>query len=386
VPLYVWAITRPVLLLAAMRAVTPDGALDAASDVGLYARYADAILAGARAYVDVPIEYPPGSLPLIVGPGIAGSGLAYLVAFLVLCALLDLGGLLAVRRLAHRWGGELGIWVWVVGPALLGPISYLRLDLLPVVAVLWAVERAAAERWGASGAWLAFGAVAKLYPAALAVPAIVAAPRRLRVIAGLGIICGLGLLTSLQVLPAMLQTVLGYHLQRGLQVESTWASALLVADLVGLTDVEVEFAFGAHQVAGPAIGAVGGLARIAVVGSVALGALVAARRKEEGARGMARALGATTLLLLVAASVLSVQYLLWAVGAMAAVACLPRVATPRQLGLLAAAVALTALEYPRYYDALTLEGAAGVVIVALRNAALVWLAASVTRRALHRPD
>ncbi len=68
---------------------------------------------------------------------------------------------------------------------------------------------------------------------------------------------------------AMLRAVVGYHLDRGLQIESLWATPLLVAARLG-ADITTAYTFRAHHVVGGA-GAVA--EQLATAG--ALAALVA---------------------------------------------------------------------------------------------------------------
>src|SRR6266508_2469029 len=121
---------------------------------------------GRTPYVGVPIEYPPGLLPFILFPAwmLQALHIPFLPSFVFLMMLADALGFIGVYRLATRWGSMLGPWLWVIGLPLLGPMVLLRLDLVPAVATIWCLQRAAAGRWTSAGAFLGFGIIAKIYP------------------------------------------------------------------------------------------------------------------------------------------------------------------------------------------------------------------------------
>lgn len=348
--------------------------------------HAEALRGPSRAYADVAVEYPPGLLPAILLP--ATSPWSYRTSLVSLMVLVDAAGLAGLLRLRDRWGtaapGLQGTWLWVIGVPLLGPVSLARLDLVPAVCTIWAVERAAAGRMSSGGLWLGLGAAVKLYPAGLVLPAALAnRSPRLLVAAALAFACTL--VPYVDVLPTVVQQVLGYHLERGLQLESTWASLLLVAQQVGLLEAPVTFAFGAYALIGPAANALDRSATVASLAVVAascwLGVRIGAGRESAPGPAIVRVSFPTLLALLVTAGVLSPQYLLWALALGAAAVILdPAFAVPAAL-LLPAAV-LTQAVYPFFYDPLTLGEPHAVALLAARNAVLVVAAGAAAAVAL----
>src|SRR6266545_1165026 len=122
-------------------------------------------------YRDVAIEYPPGSVPFTLVPGlVVGTGASYRLAFVVEMILVDALGLYAAWRLARA--GDRGRrripLAYTLGMLAVGPLLLLRFDLVPAVCVLLAVALAAEGRAGPSAAALGYGAAAKLFPAVLA--------------------------------------------------------------------------------------------------------------------------------------------------------------------------------------------------------------------------
>lgn len=389
-----WVATRAVLAVGALSPWygTGTGPIRPWSDVELYADYATRIADGALPYAEVAIEYPAGVLPLLLGPQALSvlPGVDHLAGFVACALLLDLAGLIALRRLAGRTGQagpELGVWAWIIGVALLGPLVLLRLDLLPVVAVLWAAERAAAGRWVWTGGLLVVGAAAKLWPAGLLPAAAVAAPRWRRVALGVLAVGGALLVAVSPVIVAMLDASVLRNLGRGLQVESLWGSLLLAADVLGLAAADVHFADGADVVSGPVADLLVWPARAVPVAVLVLGAWLARRRTgRPPAAQYAHAAEATTLVLVAGASVLSAQFVLWAVGAVAAVACWSdRTAVRRRLVVVGTAGLLTTVEFPWLYASVTAVETSGVALVVVRNLLLVVAAVAATRDAHRSP-
>lgn len=389
-PVIAWALTRSVLAVVALSAWFGEGTgiIRPVSDVELYAGYARQIMDGAVPYADVAIEYPVGALPLVIAPEVLAAlpGLGYVAGFVLVALLLDLAGLVALRRLAaHTGGSSVGVWTWVIGGALLGPVVLLRLDLLPVVAVLWAAERAAAGRWAATGGLLALGGAAKLWPAGLLPAAAVSTPRWRRVLVGAAVVAGTLAAATIGVLGEMLDASVLRNLGRGLQIETLWGSLLLGADVLGLADTSVSFADGANQVTGGAATVLVWLARATPVVVVGIGAWLASPRRpnapDDPTVRYVTAAEAATLVLLAGAAVLSVQFVLWGLGAVAAAACLPE--RSWRPVLVAAACLLTTIEFPWLYEGLTAPQPEPLVVgvVLGRNLLLVAAAVSAVRAA-----
>jgi hypothetical protein len=357
------------------------------ADVSIYAGWADEIVERNRLpYRDVPIEYPPGSLPFIVAPAVAEAvtGVPYRVWFAGAMVSLDLLGLLALLRVAARGGSQLGPWLWVVGLALLGPVVWARLDLVPAVATLWAIERIAAGAWNTGAALLAFGALAKVYPGFLIFPTAVAAPRRMAFLSVGAAVLVVGLAPFAALLPELSTSVAGYHLQRGVQLESTWGSGLLLANLAG-TPATVAKRFGAWEVLGASSSTLSVVSTVLVIGVLAVSMWLVAHRR--GDVPLLTDVWFTTLaLLLVAGRVLSPQFIVWLV-AVGAGAVAMRGSSLRAPVLLLLPIALvTHLVYPITYDGLVAAEPESVLLLASRNALLVAAAGWALLRVARAPS
>lgn len=321
---------------------------------------------GRTPYGEVRIEYPPGSLPFMVLPLVGAEDHAYRPRFIALMLVVDAVGLAGLMVIARRGGSWLGPWMWTLLVPLLGPIAYVRIDLVPAVATVWALERAHAGGWFGVGGWLGFGAAAKVYPALL-LPLVVARRWRWRTVIGAATVLVVCVIPFVGSLPGLWRSVVGYHSQRGLQIESTWGALLLAVSHLG-HPVQVVLDHGAFDVRGTGASALRAVSLALSVGGVATGAWVARKRVDPGSTAALAAVMFGTLAVVVAAgTVFSPQYMLWlsALGAVAASVAGRTLALP--LALLVVANGLTQLVYPFHYAGLLENHAAPVATVLVRN-------------------
>jgi len=345
-------------------------------DPTLYENWATQVYReGRTAYGEVKIEYPPGSLPFMILPMVKAAGHAYLPRFIAVMLAVDvvgMAGLVVIARRARSWWGP---WAWALLIPMLGPIAYTRLDLVPAVAIIWALERAQARGWFGAGAWLGFGAVAKIYPGLL-VPLLLAARWRWRwrILVGAVAAAAVCLLPVAGSLPGLWGSVVGYHTQRGLQIESTWGIALLATGHLGHA-VHAVLDHGSWNTAGAGEPALKSLSVVASLGALASGIWLAAKRVDNHSMaGVAVAMFGTLALVLGVGTVFSPQFmiLLSALGAVSASVAGRAVRIP--LVLLGAANVLSQVVYPFHYDGLLANHALPVAAVALRNALVLSIA------------
>ncbi len=292
-------------------------------DVSIYEGWARAIVDDrARPYAEIPIEYPPGMVPFVALPRLgANEGDPYRDRFIVMMLVVDAAAFAGLALTALRLGSVAGLWAWVSATLLLGPTIYLRLDLVPAAATVWAIERAAARAWGTSGAALAFGALSKLYPLLLLPAALVASPKRLRTALGFVAAAALFWLPHLGVSSDVWTSVAGYHSDRGIQVESSWGTGLLVATRSGY-DAVPNYTFGAMHVESNASATLKTIALVVSVGAVAAAIAWLLRRMPRGdAPSLAQAGFGTLAVAMAAGTVLSPQFVVWLIALSAAALC-----------------------------------------------------------------
>lgn len=377
----------------------PSGMGGVTGDIFIYQQWASFLTeADVSAYTGVYIEYPPGSLPFLALPEVIRGDLTYQTAFILMSVVIDAVGLAGLIALARRWGSSLGPWLWVVAVPMLGPIVYARLDLVPAVTTIWAVTCAAAGSWFASGAWLGFGALVKLYPGLLLPAAVlragVAGDRAATSHAQRTLVAGAALLVVAPLLPfvtslsAVGRSVLGYHAERGLQVESVWASALFVAAKFGYP-FQIVYNFGAFHVDSPAAPPL--LVASTVLSLVALvgGTWLAWRTVPRGdVVRLAAAMFTILITVQAVGKVFSPQFVVWLIALGAAAVCHPRSPIKWPVLLLAPIAVLTQVVFPFLYAYLAPLYVSAISALVARNVLLVvcaaWCAIAMLRSAPRR--
>lgn len=357
-------------------------------ELAIYQQKAVPILEeGGKPYGSVPLEYPPGALPIILAPQAVAESIPYPTGFIAIQLILDVLGFIGLWRLSLRWGSRAGPWLWVALVPALGPIVYLRLDLLPAVATIWAVERAAAARWFSSGASVSLGILVKIYPIFFVPVMLWAASRKNRLMFCLGalwvVVPLIGFGDSLD---DVARSVLGYHALRSIQIESTWATPLLIAMRNG-SDSVITLSFGAFHV-------VGGIAPVmkivANVSSavVALATIVLAIRRVKAGE-IEQLAGAMFMILLATMAVglvFSPQFMIWLFALGAAILCSPRSGLRRPIIVLIPIALLTQAVFPFLYGPLLALDPLAIFLVATRNVLVITLAVLVTWRIAARPQ
>lgn len=356
-------------------------------------------------------EYPTPVVWILWLPyGVTGgSATGYLVAFMAFMMLLDAAFTYALYRAggralrqaqgaarpAGRAGGhDLAVDFWVLFVFLIGPLCYLRFDMLPAVLAGGALLAARRQPW-VTGALTGLGAAVKLWPALLIAAFCSNKPDRKPaawafVAVGFGL-AGLSLITGGF---SRLVSPLTWQSGRGLQIESLWATPLMLARSVA-PGWRVEYSrFQAFEIFGPGVSVWLTVSNVATVLGLVVLVLIwlrAYRTAEVTPVAVGLIVLSTVAIMTVTNKTLSPQYLLWMGGPMAALLWLRRSASPAErsavnrlaVQLLALAL-LTQLVYPLLYDGLLgFQGGAMVVVAtavtAVRNLALLLFTVEVCR-------
>jgi hypothetical protein len=378
------------------------------NDLFVYRSFAEPILDGSLPYRDIAFEYPPLAAPAIVLPGIAGTGAE---SFRWAFALWTLAGTAALvllcGALARATGGDprRAMLAAALTPVACGALVRTHFDVFPVVALLAGLLLVCRDRPRAGLAVLGLGAVLKLFPL-VAVPVALAwlvgrdaLQGALACAAVILAVCGAAVAVS----PQGAADAVRYHLDRPVQVESSPALVLDALDALGAGRVERVSSHRSDGLLHPADDAVTWLFGACLVALVAL--LCAAMVRREGAERMARgrdaehaaALGhraehaaarALVLAALAAAAgfalfgkVLSPQFVIWALplGALAFAWRMHALA-----GAVLVAALLTQLEFPAHYFDVVAREPLWLVVVALRNLALLAVLVLSVRELLPR--
>lgn len=348
-----WLIVAFVVTRIFLVAVTsaPINVVSSKEDFERYRLWSGAVVGDSvMPYSEIAIEYPPGSLPFVFGPELLGDD-DYRDWFVTFMVIVDVVGFAGALLLARRTGVWLGAGVWVVGLFLLGPIVYLRLDLVPAVATLLAIERMAAGAVISSGAFFGFGLVAKLYPLLLLPAALWKVVSARRFALGAGVAIAIALLPFVLALDDVWQSVLGYHADRGIQIESSWGGWLLVASRRGYEVARV-YAFGAQQLVSDISPLLKTLSSVlSVVALVAATFFVVKRVRRGDVAGLSAGLYGVLAVVMFFGSVLSPQFVMWLLALGAAALCFDQGTNRTPLLLIVVIATVTQFVFPfNYYS------------------------------------
>jgi hypothetical protein len=384
-----WVVTR--LVMFALMATLESFVV---GDVFYYWRKIDAMSEVGLA--NTLYEYPTPVVWILWVPHAitGGSSVGYLVAFIAMMLVLDAVFTWLLWR-AHGRRSDTGVDFWLLFVMLVGPLSYLRFDILPAVLAGGALLAARRRPW-VTGALTGLGAAIKLWPALL-IPAFLAhrPARRPAGTAFLVVGVGLALLSLVTGGWSRLVSPLTWQSGRGLQIESIWATPVMAARALRPGGWRIEMSpFQAYEIFGPAVSPLLLLSNLAtVVGLlVIIGLFVRGfRLGNPSATAVGMVILATVAIMTVTNKTLSPQYLLWMGGPMAALLVLRRdlpAGHRTRLGRLAwqllGLALLTHLVYPSLYDGLLgMWGHDGFVVstavLTLRNLALVAFTIEVCR-------
>ena len=280
---------------------------------------------GSGGLEHVLVEYPTPvvwflQIPrLWAGPGEAG----YAAAFALLMLLLE-GGLVAALWWTDRDAGPWAALWWAAFTFLIGPLVWFRFDVVPAVLAASALL-VAANRPGVAGGLVAVGAALKLWPALLV--AGLWGDRSGRWRSWLGFAAtGVTLVVLSLVFGGWQRLVspLGWQGDRGLQIESVWATPMMVNTIFHPGRYQVGYSgYNAYEIFGPGVSVMLVLASAAtVVGGLAIITLAVRAWRAHGYSPAAAALVMTTVVavMITTNKTFSPQYILWLGGPLAVLA------------------------------------------------------------------
>lgn len=325
-----------------------------------------------------PWVYPQLALvPMVLAWGFSWLG-DYTVAWAVLAALCNALGFAVLVGRGRSRGRGAAAWLWLGTILALGPVSLYRLDAitvpLAVVGCLWLVGRP----WLAV-ALLTIGAWIKVWPAALVAAAVIAVRRRLAVVGAAAAVSALTL--AVVVLAGGASFAFGFigdQTGRGLQVEAPVSTVYVWLTLLGVPGSTIFYNADiiTFEVTGPAVDAVAAVMTpvlaLVVVAVAGTGALKAWRGASFAGLFPPLAL-ALVLAFIVTNKVGSPQYMTWLVPPLVLAVVLDRWRWAGPAAVVLFVSGLTQLVYPVMYDRLLVAEPTPVLVLTLRNAALVAL-------------
>ncbi|MGL4832603.1 MAG: glycosyltransferase 87 family protein [Propionibacteriaceae bacterium] len=334
------------------------------------------------------LEYPTPVVALLWLPYALGGGKlpGYVAAFILIMVALDgwYSWVLYQRsKDRHAWA----LWWWIGFTFLMGPTAYMRFDMLPAVLAGGALLLLASGKPVRSGMAIGLGAAIKLWPALLWLAQL--GRRRHRLRASIAMWLSGGMLALASLIWAgwdRLLSPLTWQKDRGLQVESVWATGPMLHRLFSPHRFSVELSpHKAFEISGPSTHAWQVAGSIAtVLGLIFIVAMVIYWLRGPAAESLTLAgliMIATIGIMIVTNKTFSPQYLMWLAAPCAALFAISegseRTLMRRLAGLVLAICLLTQFVYPIGYDWLVRRF--GVITwlvtlaLAVRNIALCWL-------------
>ena len=377
----VWLVTRLLILivLAAFERFV-------VGDVFYYHRKINALF---TAGLDRTLyEYPTPVVWILWMPYGAsfGNRVGYLIGFVVFMLALDALFTYVLWRGTGR-RHDTSIDFWLIFVPLIGPLAYLRFDMLPAVLAGGALLAARRKPW-ITGALTGLGAAIKLWPALL-IGAFMSyrSDRRPAGVAFVVVGFGLALISLIFGGWSRLISPLTWQSDRGLQIESIWATPLMLARALRPDRWIVDMSqYQAYEIFGPGVDAwvmISSLATLLGLAVIILLTVRAFRHDGSTPAAIGFVVLATVAIMTITNKTLSPQYLLWIGGPMAALLAYRGRARPdeqpainRIAGQVLILALLTQLVYPVFYNGyLGREGHAMIIIstivTTIRNVALV---------------
>lgn len=344
-------------------------------------------------YRDFNVEYPPLAILSFVLPALAfQEPFSYSIAFAAEMLIADTIVLVLLSKLAP----QLNIPAWEILGAYtlvilaMGPLTTTRHDMIPAMLVVASIYTFIAGKNKITWALLGLGIMTKIYPVVLAPIFAVYYLRHKQYSELLNGINTMLVVLFLIVTPWLFFNANGffhfltYHVDRGLQSESSYASIILIGQIFGLTSARGVFNFGSWNLSSPLADTLAKLSPLVVIGMLFIVYVIYSfiylkRRKSQdeiesiGNNTMKLTLRfslLTILILLLTDKVFSPQYLIWVCPF------IPLIITRwRYLACLLFIVIaiLTQYVYPYHYIEFELAKPLLVSIAATRNFLLIVL-------------
>lgn len=356
------------------------------------------------------IEYPTPVIWLLSVPQWLSFGNPDVYVGVFIAAMLILDGCFALslwRRspiVDGRPRRRAVVW-WVVFGLVMGPTSYMRFDMLTAVLAGWALLNLRDRRPGIAGVLIGIGAAIKLWPALLFFALLGRKENRGRASVGF-LATGVGLAVTSLLYGGWdrLISPLTWQSDRGLQIESVWATWPMIARAAGGPYEVWRSRYNAFEVFGDVRAWTSAATVATVVGGVLIVGAAVWFLVSKAARDLAVAgvlMLFITTVMIITNKTFSPQYLIWLGPPMAAVLLMERKSdeTPaawrpelRRISVVIAILAaLTQVIYPFGYGHLveaTPFTTTVTAILTVRNLGMFylvgWLAATLARRCASR--
>ena len=369
------------LLLPRMLSGVPYG------DVELYREWVfQGLSSGIWQGIDVAWVYPIGAMLPMLMSAVLGAQ-PYMLAWFLLCTVLNLGAVLALLGSRQANYGWQAAYLWIALTTALGPVAFSRIDGITGPLVVVALLIVAARPLLAS-ALLSLATWIKVWPAAVILALVITSKSRVKIV-----LAG----SAVSLLVAGVVTALGgsgklfgfiqAQAERGMQLEAPMTTpGLWQAVLGGGTRVHVNFDIKTVEVSGSLAELIGSLMNpLLILSLVVIAALmvVSVARNADGTDLLLLGSLAFVTAMIVFNKVGSPQFMLWLVAVVAVGVAICGVEWAFPAVLMVGVSGLTTLIYPILYDRLYLHlnpGAA--LLLTVRNVLVIALLAWAVRALL----
>jgi uncharacterized membrane protein len=239
--------------------------------------YSANITHGLLPYRDFAVEYPPLGIASITLPGVfADNYYLYYVLFVTEMLLFDLAAMFLITGIVKQLKASLwqSLSVYTIALLAVGRLISIRYDLFPAGLVLLAIYLLLKGKYQFAWGVLAAGTLTKIFPVFI-VPVFIVYHLRSNTkrelftgLAWFAVVCALIVIPALLLSPGGLWNSFTYQTGRGLQMESTWASALLFLKTLNLTSFQYSYLYGAWQIVSPAADVLTAVSTVVMVASL----------------------------------------------------------------------------------------------------------------------
>jgi hypothetical protein len=289
----------------------------------LYFNYASKVFEGLVPYRDFNFEYPPLALLFFILPRlVAPTYPLYAAIYQVEVLVFVLVGLFVFYKIALRMGTA--PWkmlsIYTVCILAVGPIAAQQYDIFPAILSLMAIYYFWTGKHKLSWGLLAAGTLVKVFPVVIAPIFLISYIRnRQYKLAWSGVItfaaiCLVVVIPFFALGQEAVRSLISYHAERGLQIESVYSSILLAASQNGLIEVNLVFNFGSWNLTGNLADILAKLSTYLLIFFMVISYWFIYEQMKPGKDQFLR-IGSYSLLvttvLLITSKVLSPQYLMW---------------------------------------------------------------------------
>jgi hypothetical protein len=347
-------------------------------DIFIYHRYADRFLAGELPYRDYRIEYPPLAVPVMVAPRLLGAGVAaYTFAFAFEMLLANAVIVILIAHSVIRSEGVAAVsgrlWWYTSCFVALCPLAVARYDLVPALLSTSAIIVWPKRRRVMAGVLAGIGVLVKLFPGLVFGFGFLleARDRRWGAFRGTAaflatVATGVTLWFAVGGLSGVANSV-GFQTERGIEVESLYSGALMIAANTGFTTGLVTLDETIWHLSTPWSSH---LKNVSVFVQLTALMMVFWYFHRNGAKDVERYSAAALVAVVITGKVLSPQYMLWILPAVSLVG--GRVGSYARRIFLPCCLA-TSLVFPWLFDRLLRWDRLALSVLNARNLLLVCL-------------